>query len=398
MSVLALALHVLLATAAASRGVSRSAAGDGDELLRLGMCTALTGPAADLGLDMKLGFDIAFDEANRAGGVHGRRLALVALDDGFEPEHTMPQMRKLVFEERVLAVVGNVGTSTAIVALPIATGSGTPFFAAFSGAGVLRKDPPDRLVFNYRASLAEETAAMVDALLDHGALRCEEIAIFTQRDAFGDAGCAGAVQAMKRHGLEDERSIAHLRYERNSVAVESAVADYVLLEPEPRAVIMVGTYAPCAAFIRECRAQGSTATFSCVSSVGAQSLARELGAAGEGVFVTQVVPHCDSDLPVVREYRAALSARDASAAPGVGSLEGYVAARVLLRALEHVEGTPTRASLADALETLGRFDLGLGVPLNLSAAEHQACHRVWLSVIHGGRVLASDFRDLGVAR
>ncbi len=137
---------------------SQSVAGPEAASLKFGMSTALTGPAADLGRNMKAGVDLAFAEANAAGGLQGRRLELVALDDGYEPSRTAPNMRQLIEGENVLAVIGNVGTPTAVVAVPIAIESKTPFYGAYTGAGVLRRQPPNRYVINYRASYAEETA------------------------------------------------------------------------------------------------------------------------------------------------------------------------------------------------------------------------------------------------
>ena len=218
--------------------------------IRLGMSTALSGAAANLGTDMRQGVLAGLDRANRAGGIHGRRLRLIALDDGYEPARTAPNMRQLLEKENVLAVIGNVGTPTAIAALPIASEDKTLFYAAFTGAGVLRKTPPDRYVINFRASYAEETGAMIDALIDGAGLKIEDIAFFTQRDGYGDAGFAGGIAALKRHGLKDGNAVLHVRYERGTLGVENAVADLLYADHEPRAVVMIGTYAPCAKFIK----------------------------------------------------------------------------------------------------------------------------------------------------
>jgi ABC-type branched-subunit amino acid transport system substrate-binding protein len=228
---------------------------------------------------------------------------------------------------------------------------------------------------------------MVDALIEKAGLRPEEIAFFTQRDAFGDAGFVGGVAALKRHGLTDEHAIAHGRYERNTLAVENGLADILQKDPPVRAVIMVGAYAPCAEFIRLAREFELDAIFLNVSFVGAAPLAAKLGEVGEGVIVTQVVPHYEADLPIVKQYGAALQAFDSKQPRSFGSLEGYVAARILCRALELIEGPPSREAVIDALEHLGSFDLGLGGPLRLSADEHQASHRVWPTVLLRGKAV-----------
>jgi ABC-type branched-subunit amino acid transport system substrate-binding protein len=360
----------------------------------LGMSTALTGPAAMLGVNMQAGVLAAIEEVNRSGGIRGQKMRLISLDDGYEPSRTAPNMRQLIDKEQVLAVIGNVGTPTAVAAIPIANGSKTPFFGAFTGAGILRKIPPERYVINYRASYAEETAAMVRGLIDHGGLKPREIGFFTQRDAYGDAGFVGGIAALKRHGLKDEHAVIHTRYERNTLAVENALADIILADPPLRAVIMVGAYAPCGAFIRLAKEYGLKTIFLNVSFVGAEPLAEQLGVLGDGVIVTQVVPHFDSEVPIVGEYRKALHSWNASAKRSCASLEGYIATRIFCRALKTVDGAITKESIVTALEGVGEFDIGLGEPLRLGPDEHQACHRVWPTIMQGGKIVRFKWDEL----
>lgn len=387
----ALALALVCSSQAPLQQGAQSAHDIRGELV-LGMSTALTGPVADLGNRMLSGVQAALVEVERSGGIRGRRVRLIALDDGYEPERAGPNVRRLVEGDHVLAVVGNVGTPTAVAALQITNASGTPYYGALSGAGLLRRTPPERYVVNYRASYVEETKAMVDALI--GSAGLSGIAFFTERDAYGDAGFAGGVAALKAHGLTDESTVLHVRYERNTVAVEKALADVLLADPTPRAIIMVGAYRPCATFIELARTHGVEAVFLNVSFVGATSLLRELGDHGEGVIITQVVPHFESDLPIVVEYRAALLALDPEEQPDSISLEGYVSTRILCRALATIEGDPDRKAVIRALEGLGSFDIGLGEPLELSAGEHQACHRVWPTIIRGGRIVPFEWTEL----
>jgi ABC-type branched-subunit amino acid transport system substrate-binding protein len=365
-----------------------------DEIL-LGMSTPLSGPTAQLGTAMRDGVLLGLERANREGGVHDRRLRLIVLDDGYEPTRTAPNMRRLIEEEEVLAAIGNVGTPTAIASLPLVRKHDIPFMAPFSGAGVLRQAPPEKYVFNFRASYAEEIAAMVDALILHGGLKPREIAFFTQRDGYGDAGYTGGFAALKRHGLTDERKVLHVRYPRNTLAVENALADILLTEKSPRAVIMVGAYAPCAKFIRLARQSGLHALFLSVSFVGGEFLAEELGADGDDVLVTQVVPHpLTGTARIVREYRTDLKSSGGSA-PGYVGLEGYIAARLLTEALKASEDPPSREGVVAALEGLGTFDLGLGLPLRLDSDEHQASHHVWATRLENGALLPFRWEDIG---
>jgi ABC-type branched-subunit amino acid transport system substrate-binding protein len=303
-------------------------------------------------------------------------------------------MHTLLQDENVLAVVGNVGTPTAVVASPIATRNRTLFFGAFSGAGVLRKMPPERYVINFRASYAEETATMVEALITYGGVAANEIAFFTQRDAFGDAGFSGGMAALQRRGISDEKLIAHGRYERNTTAVENGLADILMAKPEPKAVIMVGAYSPCAAFIRLARKSGLKALFLNISFVGAAPLAQELGADGEGVIITQVVPHYDAEVPIVAKFRKGLKEYLPQEKPSFGALEGYIVGNILIRSLTAIGGQLTRESIVDALEGVGEFDIGLGNLLNLNKTEHQASHQVWPTIIRNGDVVPLNWSEL----
>jgi ABC-type branched-subunit amino acid transport system substrate-binding protein len=358
-----------------------------DKELVFGMSTALSGPTAVLGVNMHDGVMAAFGEANQSGIIAGRKLRLVALDDGYEPARTTPNIHQLIDQERVLAIIGNVGTPTAIAAIPIANAKKTPFIGAFTGAGVLRKSPPDRYVINYRASYAEETAAMVTMLIQEQGLGVDEIGFFTQRDAYGDAGFVGGVAALRRYGLPGQNAVTHGRYERNTIAVENGLADLMEADPPVRAVIMVGTYEPCAEFIKLARKFGLDAVFLNVSFVGAAQLVKTLGEDGQGVFATQVVPPLEAELPIVRDYQNALQQHVPNTEASFGSLEGYIVGRMVIQAIARIDGPPTRETLVDAMEELGPFDIGLGVPLRLGSGHHQACHQVWWTVLQDGKVV-----------
>jgi ABC-type branched-subunit amino acid transport system substrate-binding protein len=361
----------------------------------LGMSTVLTGGAQALGKDMQRGILAGLERANREGGVRGRKLRLISLDDGYEPSRTAPNMRQLIENDNVLTVIGNVGSPTAMVAVPLANEQKTLLFAPFSGAPVLRNDPSDRYVINFRASTSEETAAMIDALTDIAGLKPEEIAFFTQRDSTGDVGFDQGMIAMQRHGLGNPNAILHVGYRRNTLAVEGAVADLLMAQKPPRAVVMIGAYAPCAKFIRLCRDSDLSPLFLNVAFVGGAPLVAALGTTDARIIETQVVPSPSDDRTAIgSEYLADLKAFDPLASAGFGDFEGYIAARILLLALEKIKGSPTREAVVDALEGLGQFDIGLGEQLYLSRTEHQASHRVWPTILKEGRFVPFQWTDI----
>jgi branched-chain amino acid transport system substrate-binding protein len=352
--------------------------------IKVGMSGALTGPAQALGRGMKTGIEAYFARVNAAGGVDGKSLRLVALDDGYEPRLAGANMRKLIDEEKVFAVLGNPGTPTAAVSVPIANERHVPFFGAFTGAGLLRKTPPDRWVINFRASYAQETKEMVRGLTKELGIKPEEIAFFTQNDAYGDAGYAGGIAALKEIGYADAEQLPHARYARNTVDVEGAVAQLIDPTIHPRAVIMIGAYKPCAKFIKLARRYGLRAAFVNVSFVIGDSLRAELGDDAEGVVVTQVVPPVDSELPAVREYRESVPAADVSFV----SLEGFLAARAFVEGLRRAGPHATADGFVEALETAGPLDLGLGQPLEVTRSRHQLSNQVWPTIVDHGRFRA----------
>ncbi|PCJ16676.1 MAG: ligand-binding receptor [Candidatus Cloacimonadota bacterium] len=358
------------------------------------MSAAFTGPAQALGNGVKEGIQTYFSKINANGGVNGNTLKLVALDDGYEPKKCAPNMRKLITKENVFAVIGNVGTPTAIVAVPIANELKTPFFGAFTGSGVLRKTPPDRYIFNYRASYAEETAAMIKSLVNILKIKPEEIALFTQNDGYGDAGYKGAMKALKSIGYKKGASLAHGRYQRNTVNIEDGLLTILDAEIEPKAIIMVGAYKPCAAFIKLAKENELTEVlFLNVSFVGSKALAKELGKNVSNVIVTQVVPHYESDLPIIKEYKEDLK-KFSKTEGGFVSLEGYLAAKAFVLGLEKSGKSPTKESFIDALEKMSSFDLGIGKSHYFSKKEHQISHEVWPTILKSEAFQPLDWKSL----
>ena len=267
--------------------------------IRFGMVGPFSGPTKELGRQMKLGIDAAFNRVNDAGGVEGRMLKLISADDGYEPSRTADAMKQLYDKEQVFGFIGNVGTPTAAVAVPFALERRTLFFGAFTGANILRNDPPDRYVFNYRASYAEETAAVVHYLIKLRRLQPKQIAVFAQQDSYGDAGFAGVAKAFRALGLNDA-AILRLNYKRNTVDVDDAVNQLKAQKLQVRAVVMVASYRAAAKFIEKTKDQFPGMIYSNVSFVGCDALAQQLRALKpralycKDVIVTQVVPPVDS--------------------------------------------------------------------------------------------------------
>jgi branched-chain amino acid transport system substrate-binding protein len=340
--------------------------------IQFGQVAALSGPAQALGQGMREGILAAFDEANRVGGINGRKLELKSVDDGYEPQKTIEATKKIIDEDKVFALVGAVGTPTSKASQPIATAAKVPFIGPFTGAEFLR-NPYNRYVVNIRSSYFQETEAWIEHLTkDLGITR---IAILYQDDAFGLAGLEGVNMAMAKRSMSLVSSGA---FKRNTTAVKSALLE--IMKGNPQAIVTVGPYKPIAEFIKLAHLLKIDAAFVAISFVGSDSLAEELGNQGAGVIISQVVPFpWDKSLPVVAAYSAALTAKNPTAKPGFVSLEGYMVGRLVVEALKRVPGEPSREALLDAMAKTA-FDLG-GVTLSFGASKNQGSDRVYFTVL-----------------
>ena len=360
--------------------VSPAVRGITDREIRFGIAAPFSGSSKELGRQMKLGIDTAFNRVNDAGGVEGRMLKLIAADDGFEPTRTADAMKQLYEKDQVFGMIGNVGTATAAVALPYALDRRMLFFGAFTGANVIRHDPPDRYVFNYRASYAEETDAAVRYFVKMRRIPPRQIAVFAQQDAGGDAGFAGVAKSFRSLGASDS-GILRLNYQRNTVDVDDAVNQLKAQRVPIKAVVMISAYRPAAKFIEKTRDLFPGMLYSNISFVGSTVLADELMPLGPryaaGAIVTQVVPAVSGYSSIVLEYKNALAKYFPGEAADYVSLEGYVAANVLIEALKRTGPQLDTEKLIDVLENMRDLDLGLGASLGFGRAEHQASHKIW---------------------
>ncbi|NQY26843.1 MAG: ABC transporter substrate-binding protein [Piscirickettsiaceae bacterium] len=357
------------------------------------MTTALTGPAAALGIDMRAGIESYFKYINDNGGVQGQQLELIVRDDGYEPEHAALNMRHLIEHDNVVAVIGNVGTPTAIVTVPIAEENKILLFGAFSGGDVLRASPTSRYVINYRPSYAEETTEMIIGLLQAGIVPTE-IAFFTQRDGYGDAAYQGAVNALHTYGFNNTDTLIHGRYTRNTLNVEDAVATLLDADITPKAVIMAGSYAPSAKFITLLKKELPDIWFLNLSFVGSTSLKNTLAENTNKVIVTQVVPSLDANLTIIDEYISAMRELDDSRVPNEVSFEGFIVAKIFHRGLLNITGKIDSESIIDGLESIKGIDIGLGWDIFYDETEHQAIHNLWTSYLVLGEFKSLDWKML----
>ena len=359
--------------AAATLAAKGDEVGVSEDAILFGQAAALEGPSSVLGQGMRHGIVAAFTEINAKGGVHGRKLQLISRDDGYDPDRSVVQTLRLIEDDKVFALIGAVGTATAMATIPITNARDVPFIGPVSGAELLR-DLELSNVVNIRPSYGAEAETLIKHLTEDR--HFTRIAIFYQDDSFGRDGLTGVKNALAKRGLE---LAAEGTFERNTRAVGAAWR--TIKRAEPEAIVMVGTYGPSAEFIKLAHRSGLSPTFVNISFVGATALAKELGPDGEGVVVAQVVPFpWDRSIKLVADYQAAQKAFDPTLTPDFVSLEGYLSGRLAAAALEKVGPNPTRASLLRAINDIGRFDIS-GSVFTVGFRAIETPPKVFLTVI-----------------
>ncbi len=336
----------------------------------IGQSAAFTGPAAQLGIQYRDGAKLWLDYINAQGGINGRKIELKSRDDKYESKLAAENTKKLIEEDRVFLLFAYVGTPTSQASLPIFTAARVPFVAPFTGAELLRA-PFNRYIFNVRASYYDETEKIVDYLARTGV---KKFAVFYQNDAYGQAGLEGVKRALTRRNMQP---MALGTVERNTTNVAEAVKTINAAEPE--ATVMISAYTSIAEFVKQMKKAGSISQFFNVSFVGSKALAEALGSEGRGVMISQVVPFPWSPMvPIVKEYLE--FAKKGNVDVNYSSLEGFIAAKVLVEGLRRAGKEPTRDKFIAAMESLTNLEIG-GYQVRFSPENHNGSQYVDLSMI-----------------
>ena len=323
-----------------------------------------------------------FTLINDRGGIHGRKITVVLKDDKYEPDPAIQNTNELITKDKAFFLFDYVGTPTLTRVLPLLRyyeEQKVINVAPFTGADPQRMPPYDKYVFNIRASYREETRRLVDYLYSKG---FRKIGFLGQADAYGKSGEVGVREALNDHGLKINASVTYRRNQPFSASMQAQVD--LLRSNGADAVIAVGVYGPCGAFIRDARLSGWQIPVANVSFVNAQAMLDVLREASKTANVdltvnlinSQVVPFpSDTQWPLVNDYRVHLPA----AQTGFTSLEGWLNAVVVAEALKRAGPAPSRETFIKTLESLGGWDPGIGYKLKFSPTEHQGLHQVWLT-------------------
>ena len=377
----------------------------------LGMSAAFSGPSRGLGNELYRGASACFEQVNADGGVDGRRIVLRTLDDGYQPDRCVKNTAALMADEQVFALFGYVGTPTVARVLPLLQAHQDEhlyLFFPFSGAQPQRDPPYGDFAFNLRPSYRAETAGLVDNLLDVG---CERIVVFYQDDDYGRSGSAGVREALRRRGEQLAGEASYRRGDPFMLSMSPQVE--TLKAADPDAVICVGSYAACAALLRDAVDGGLHVPIANLSFVGSENLLQLIAERRDNVerytdllVHSQVVPSYEDDaIDVVREYRQLVEKYDPQPPAHLetdgyepfthsfAALEGFLNAKLMAEILRRLEGEPSREGLERAVFTLQDVDLGIGERASFSPDRRQGLLRVYYTVVQDGRfVPLKDWR------
>ncbi|MCK5313198.1 MAG: ABC transporter substrate-binding protein [Desulfobacteraceae bacterium] len=354
----------------------------------IGSSLALGGHAGYLGTQMLHGALSYIKHINEKGGIHKRKIKILALDDGYEPARCLYNTQQLILERKVFSLFCYVGTPTTVKIIPLVNEAKIPLVGMFTGASRLRY-PVNKYLINIRASYYQETKAVVDLIVKE--MNLNRVAVFYQYDEYGFDGLRGAEIALKQYDL---KPVAKGSYVRGTLDIETGLQ--AIIESDAQAVIMIGTYDSCAKFIKVAKQRKFSPVFHNVSFVGSKELARRLGNAGEGVIVTQVVPppkisdsatSLPGSLPGVDEYITLLSKYYPDSKPSFVGLEGYINARVLVEGLKRAGYNITREKFIEAIESINDYSLGILNRLSFGKNDYQGLDRVYFTKIQDGELI-----------
>lgn len=370
----------------------------------LGMSAAFKGSSKGLGIELYRGSLAYLEEINQAGGVNGKKIEIKTYDDGYNPVPTIKNTIQMIEKDQVFLLFDYVGTPTVTRMLPLLKrykDSNIYLFFPFTGAQPQREEPYNQFVVNLRSSYRQETEGLVDNFFKIGR---KKIAVFYQIDAYGRSGWDGVKRALAKY---DAKMVAEATYRRGTPYSQSLKEQVdILKKANPDAVISIGAYAACAAFIRDTRDAGWDVPIANVSFVGSENLLNLLLETGKergkdyttNLINSQVVPsYEDTSLSAVNEYRQLMAKynplppkelRESEYQPlkySFVSFEGFLNAKLLVKILNRMDDTPQRSEIKAAVEQIQDLDLGINAPVSFNSQKHQGLDRVYYTTVKNGK-------------
>lgn len=341
----------------------------------IGQSVSLTGPLGAIGTDYSEGFKAGLEDVNRRGGVHGRSIKLIQMDDGYAAPRALANTKKMLDEDGVFMLVGSLGTPGVGAVLPLITERRVPLFAAFTGADSLRREH-NRYLFTVMASYGDEAEKMVQHLTTTG---LKSIAVAYQNNAFGKDGVSGVEAALKRRQLTPLVAVSIETDARDAITAAQTIA-----RAKPQAVLVMMAGKATLEFTREFRKVDSAAQLLMLSVADTNQLIRELGKQAAGIVVAQTMPAPFLEKsPLSNEFRRLMKAAGKDDHMGYAAMTGFVAAKAFAKALQLAGPEPTREKFINAVQNSRTIDLN-GFQLSFAPEQHHGGRYVELTMIRLG--------------
>lgn len=362
--------------------------------IKVGTSTDLTGPISNICISMDMGVRTYFKKNNNYPDKK-YSFTLTTYDDNYNAVKASKNVEKLIHEDKVLALLANMGTPPSKLTIPITNKANISAFGFYTGGKYVRKEIADKNVFNYRISYKDEVVFIISKLLKNG-IKPNEIVFISQNDAYGNSGYFAAVNELKRRGFKDADKILNGRYNSHSLNVESALSKLLDYPTQPKVILMFGITKPIIKFMRLAKKDFPDSIFISISPISRAKIIEQLKDLSNGLIITQTVPLLSSNLPVVKEFLDEFKKYYPNKKPSISSLEGYIVGKLFVSSLNNSKIKVTdRQSIIQILSQTKDLDIGLGFASGFNRKYNQYSSKIWTSVINNGAVKEYNWNELG---
>ena len=361
--------------------------------IKLGMSTDLSGPIQYIGKNMDIGLR-TYLEKNNHNPNKKYTFSLITYDDNYNAVKASKNVEKLIYKDNVLALLGNMGTPSSKLTIPLTNKENITALGFYTGAKYVRKENPDENVFNYRISYKEEAVFIISNLLKNG-IKPEEIVFLSQNDAYGNSGYFAAIDELKKRGFTDLNKIYSGRYDSHSLNVELALSKLLDHPTQPKVVLMFAITKPIIKFMKLAKQDFPNSKFISISPISRLQIIKKLGKISDGLIVTQTVPLFSDNLPIIQEFTKDLKKYFPQEKPSSSSLEGYIIGKLFVDSLNNSKIKVTdRKSIIKILSQTKDLDIGLGFRSDFTKKYNQYSSKIWTSVIQNGTIKKYNWNEL----
>jgi ABC-type branched-subunit amino acid transport system substrate-binding protein len=361
--------------------------------IKIGMSTDLSGPIKYIGNHMNIGIQ-TYLKKNNATKKNKYTFSLITYDDNYNPIQASKNVYKLINEDKVLALLGNMGTPASKLTIPMANEVNIASFGFYTGGKYVRKEPSDKNVFNYRISYEQEVKFIISNLLEKG-IKPEEIAFLSQNDAYGNSGYFAAIKELQKKGFKSTHTLLNGRYNSHSLNVESALAKLLDHDSEPKIILMFGITKPIIKFLQLAKKDFPNTSFISISPISLTTIIHQLKDLSNGLIITQTVPLLSSQLPIVLEFLKEFKLYFPHEKPTPSSLEGYIVGKLFVNSLNSSDIKVTdKNSIIKILSETKDIDIGLGFKSSFTQKYNQYSQKIWTSVIRNGTVKEYNWNEM----